>query len=93
MLKDEEIYNIFNTEKILNRPVSVCISDTSGIAGIAYWYNSYYALKNDDRIDKKDPLILAIKEKVDIEYKNGRQTVMSDDEIVSIISEIKGEAE
>ena len=37
LLKDEEIYNIFDTDKLLNRPVSVAVSNTSGLAGIAYW--------------------------------------------------------
>lgn len=36
LMKDEEIYNIFNTAKILNRPAQVAISNTSGAAGIAY---------------------------------------------------------
>ena len=33
ILKNEEIYNIFNTEKILNRPVKIAISNTSGTSG------------------------------------------------------------
>ena len=36
ILKNEEIYNIFNTEKILNRPVKIAISNTSGTSGIAH---------------------------------------------------------
>ena len=35
LLKDEEIYNIFDTARLLNRPASVQISKTSGLAGIA----------------------------------------------------------
>ena len=35
MLKNEEIYNIFDTEKFLNRPVLCAVSNTSGLAGIA----------------------------------------------------------
>ena len=45
LLKNEEIYNIFDTEKILNRPVQVAISNTSGLAGIAHWMNRHYQLK------------------------------------------------
>ena len=37
LLKNEEIYNIFDTEKFLNRPVMVAVSNTSGLAGIAHW--------------------------------------------------------
>lgn len=41
LLKNEEIYNIFDTEKFLNRPVLVAVSNTSGLAGIAHWNNTY----------------------------------------------------
>ena len=37
LLKNEEIYNIFDTEKFLNRPVLCAVSNTSGLAGIAHW--------------------------------------------------------
>ncbi len=37
--KDEEIYNIFNTAKLLNRPLSVEVNKNSGLAGVAYWLN------------------------------------------------------
>ncbi len=47
MLKNEEIYNIFDTEKFLNRPALVSVSNTSGIAGIAYWINAYYKLPKE----------------------------------------------
>ena len=49
LLKNEEIYNIFDTEKFLNRPVLCAVSNTSGLAGIAHWLNSYYGLKGEDR--------------------------------------------
>jgi isopropylmalate/homocitrate/citramalate synthase len=42
-MKNEEIYNIFDTTKILKRPMGVIITDKSGIAGIAYWVNSHRA--------------------------------------------------
>ncbi len=81
LLKDEEIYNIFNTKKILNRPASVLISKTSGLAGIAYWINENYRLKGDAVIDKRDPLVVALKEWVDAAYEGGRQSSLSDHEM------------
>ena len=48
LLKDEEIYNIFNTEKLLNRPVGVAINQTSGTAGIAHWINSFQAHRRQE---------------------------------------------
>ena len=44
LLKDAEIYTIFDTEKLLNRPASVQVAKTSGLAGIAYWINQNYHL-------------------------------------------------
>ena len=52
-MKDPEIYNIFDTELILNRPPMVAISNTSGLAGIAVWINQYYGLKGAEAIDTK----------------------------------------
>ena len=90
LLKDEEIYNIFDTNKILNRPASVSISNTSGLAGIAYWINNNYRLKGDKAIDKKHPLVIAIKEWVDKEYEDGRQTAISDIELENKIALLSG---
>jgi len=93
LLKDEEIYNIFNTEKILNRPASVAIGKTSGLAGIAYWLNNNYGVKTKKVYDKKDPLVIALKEWVDKEYEDGRQTAISNGEIEAKIDELSGGAD
>ncbi|MDP4153117.1 MAG: 2-isopropylmalate synthase [Bacillota bacterium] len=82
LLKDEEIYNIFDTAKILNRPASVTVSQVSGLAGIAYWMNNYYRLIEDKKLTKKDPIIEALKNYVDEQYANGRQTIISEEELV-----------
>lgn len=47
LLKNEEIYNVFDTGKFLNRPPLVAISNTSGLAGIAHWINTYFKLPED----------------------------------------------
>ena len=86
LLKDEEIYNIFNTSKILNRPATVTISKTSGLAGIAYWINTYYKLTGtENEVDKKSDLVVKIKEWVDKEYENERQTTISTGELVELV--------
>ena len=76
LLKDEEIYNIFNTKKLLNRPASVMISKTSGLAGIAYWINENYGLGESESVGKNDPLVVELKKWVDAEYENGRQNAL-----------------
>ena len=90
LLKDEEIYNIFNTDKLLNRPASVSIGKASGLAGIAYWINNNYRLPEDKKVDKKDPLVIALKEWIDEEYEDGRQTTLSNGEIEKKIEEFSG---
>lgn len=88
MLKDQEIYNIFDTEKILGRPPMVCIDSHSGLAGITYWINSYYDLPEEHKVDKKDEVVLKLKEYVDEQYAQGRNTVMGDDELDGFLAMI-----
>ena len=88
LLKDEEIYNAFDTKKLLKRPASVMISKTSGLAGIAYWINENYALEGDRRVDKRSPLVVALKEWIDALYEDGRQTALTPDELEAKIAEL-----
>ena len=90
LLKDEEIYNIFDTKKILGRPASVLISKTSGLAGIAYWINENYGLTGDRQVDKRSPLVVAMKDWVDREYEDGRQTNLTNEELEEKIAELSG---
>ena len=87
LLKDEEIYNIFDTEKILKRPAMVAINKNSGLAGIAYWMNQNYVLRGDDMVDKHDPTVMKLKEWVDAEYESGRTAMLSTEEIEGKIEE------
>ena len=68
--------------------MSVAVSNTSGLAGIAYWINNYYDLSDENKIDKKDNLVSEIKVWIDDEYNSGRQTVISDEELVEKINEL-----
>jgi citrate (Re)-synthase len=92
LLKDEEIYNIFNTEKILKRPVTVAIDAHSGLAGIAHWLNSHFKLKSDMAIAKTDQLVTLIKAGVDRQFAEGRTTTVGDDELELIISQVDNDA-
>ncbi|MCD8089637.1 MAG: 2-isopropylmalate synthase [Clostridiales bacterium] len=85
ILKNEEIYNIFNTEKLLKRPVKVAVSKTSGLAGIAYWLNSSY---KDKEFGKRDKATRALKAWVDRQFDNGRVTAIGDDELKKVADKI-----
>ena len=87
LLKDEEIYNIFDTKRLLNRPASVMIGKTSGLAGIAYWINDNYDLTGDAAIAKNDPLVAQLKAWVDEEYENGRQSTLGRHELEAKVQE------
>jgi isopropylmalate/homocitrate/citramalate synthase len=92
MMKDAEIYNIFDTEKILNRPAAVSISNTSGLAGIAYWLNMHYGLKGERMLTKNDWIVTEMKARVDAFYADGRTTVMGEEELEALVAELKGDA-
>jgi len=82
LLKNEEIYNIFDTDKFLKRPVLCAVSNTSGLAGIAHWINTYYKLPEDKHVDKNSELVRELKTWVDGEYEAGRVTVLTDSELI-----------
>ncbi|SHJ77708.1 beta/alpha barrel domain-containing protein [Tepidibacter formicigenes] len=85
ILKDVEIYNAFDTDKILNRPIVVAVNQYSGLAGIAAWINTYFELEEVNKISKNDSRINPIKKWIDEQYLRGRTTVISNDELKKIV--------
>ena len=80
---------MIDTETILNRPATVMITKTSGLAGIAYWINQHYKLiGTPDEIDKRSPMVVTIKEWVDAEYENGRQNAISTIELEHMVTNL-----
>ena len=88
LMKDQEIYTIFDTKKLLGIEPAVQIGKASGLAGIAYWINMNYGLKEEEKLDKRDPLVVALKGWIDLEYEGGRQTVLSNKELETKIAEL-----
>ena len=72
LLKNEEIYNI---------------SNTSGLAGIAHWINTYFHLPEEKKLDKNCELVHEVKKWVDAEYESGRVTVLTDEELLKVIDD------
>ena len=70
------------------KPAAVQISKTSGLAGIAYWINGFYGLEGEDAVTKRDELVVKMKELIDAEYEDGRQTVMTDRELDEMIQQL-----
>jgi isopropylmalate/homocitrate/citramalate synthase len=82
LIKNEEIYNIFDTATLLKRPIIPMVTDKSGKAGIAFWINSHFGLKGDASIDKRHPGVSRINKWVTDEYDSGRITSISNEELV-----------
>lgn len=82
LLKDEEIYNIFDTTKILGRAPRVAVDKTSGAAGVSWWINTYLNLPPSRRVDKKAAAVKRITEWVDAQYRQERTTSISDEEML-----------
>ena len=89
IMKDEEIYSIFDTKSILKRESAVSISNTSGLAGLAYWVNHHYRLLGtDEEVTKHDSMIEELKNEVDSMYVDGRTTIMSDEELEAMVHKL-----
>jgi len=82
--RDERIYNIFNTGKLLDRPVRVAITDKSGIDGVVKWVNDYLGLDGKDRL-RKIQLVKIGRWVVDQYEKHDRVTAISEEELVEQI--------
>ena len=87
LLKEQEIYNVFDTDSIFNRPPEVSITDRAGLAGIAYWINTQHPNFKDskNKIDKTHPGVLKIKEYIDELFKGDRRNPLTKDEMIELI--------
>ncbi len=86
ILKNQEIYNIFDTEAILNRPLQVTVTDKSGVAGIAQWLNDYVRdakIPGKGPINKRHPGVKRIYNWVMEQYAKGRTSGISPAEMVA----------
>jgi isopropylmalate/homocitrate/citramalate synthase len=86
ILKNPEIYNIFDTDKLLNRPIRVMVTDKSGMAGIAQWINENIPAltgRAAEPVGKRHPGIKHINAWVTEQYAQGRTTSISPDELLA----------
>lgn len=81
LLKNEEIYNIFDTARLLGRPPAIAINDKSGMAGVAHWLNQRRKLTADEALDKRHPGVMKMHRAIEKEYIGGRITTMSSREL------------
>ena len=85
-MKDEEIYNIFDTKHLLGRSVPIIITDKTGRAGVAYWINTNLNLEKERQISKKHPAVGKIYDAIMAVYEEtGRTTNFSHVEMEALV--------
>jgi citrate (Re)-synthase len=91
LIKDEEIYNPFDTTRLLGRPPRVAITDKSGTAGLLMWLRQHRGelaaglSKQDDRLRRLNRAVMD-------QYSAGRVTSLSDEEVDSLVGTTFGGA-
>jgi isopropylmalate/homocitrate/citramalate synthase len=78
--RNEKIYTIFDTTKLLGRPPKVAITDKSGTDGVALWVNEFLGLKGKEKLSLTK--VVKIQRWVMDQYeKKGRLTAISEEEL------------
>jgi len=85
LAKNEEIYNIFDTNSILGRDVPIIITDKSGRAGVAYWINQHLTLGPEAKVSKSHPAVGVIYHRIMASYEHGRNTSYSNKEMLALV--------
>lgn len=84
-LKNIEMYLPFDTEKLLGVPPGVSITPYSGNAGVAFWINYFFSLKNSHRVDKDHPGVMKIYGEVCKKFDKGEALTISDREMLALV--------
>jgi len=87
IMKHQEIYNIFDTDLILGRPLRVQVTDKSGMAGIAQWYNENLSQVGSGTVppvSKRHGGVKHVYRWVMEQYEKGRTTSISPDEMMAL---------
>ncbi|HYW26564.1 MAG TPA: hypothetical protein VE953_20500 [Terriglobales bacterium] len=91
LIKDEEIYNPFDTTLLLGRPPRVAITDKSGAAGLLLWMRDHRP-RLAAGLSKRDPRVRQLNETIVDAFSSGRVTSLSDDEVAALVDDTFGPA-
>ncbi len=86
LLKNPEIYSIFDTDALLKRPIKVTVTDKSGMSGIAQWLNEYVKDTpgaDHEPLSKRHPGVRNIYDWVMEQYEHGRTSSISSEEMIA----------
>jgi citrate (Re)-synthase len=82
----EQIYNIFDTTKLLGRSPRIAITDKSGVDGVAIWVNEYFGLSGEERINKIK--VHKVAQWVIDQYEiESRLSIITDEELEAMVKE------
>jgi isopropylmalate/homocitrate/citramalate synthase len=85
LLKNIEMYLPFDTEKLLDRPPGVAVSDYSGLAGVVFWINHYFRLTGENKVTKSTPGVVEIHNEIKAMYEGGRLTRIGNEEMLALV--------
>jgi isopropylmalate/homocitrate/citramalate synthase len=86
LIKDEEIYNPFDTTHLLSRPPKVAITDKSGAAGLLMWIRDHRPGLASG-LTKQDERVRRLNEAIVEEFSAGRVTSLGDDEVGVLVDQ------
>ena len=89
LIKDEEIYNPFDTALLLRRPPRVAITDKSGAAGLLLWIRDHRP-RLAVGLTKQDPRVRRLNERIIEAFSAGRVTSLGDEEVGGLVDEAFG---
>ncbi len=78
---------------VVGNKARVVITDKSGTAGIAYKINELLGLEGDRQVGDRDKIVAAVAGWISEQYREGRTTKISDEEIAQQVELNKGELE
>ena len=84
LIKDEEIYNPFDTTGLLNRPPRVAITDKSGAAGLLMWIRDHRP-ELATSLTKQDPRLRRLSDEIVQQFSDGRVTSLGDEEVGHLV--------
>jgi citrate (Re)-synthase len=87
MIKDEEIYNPFDTTRLLKRDPGVAITDKSGAAGLLMWMKRHRPAEAEG-LDKRDPRLGRLLNRVMAQYDDGRVIALPDEEVDALVVQV-----
>ncbi len=86
--KDEEIYSIFDTTRLLGRVPGVLVTDKVGVAGVALWLERELG-RPPGSIAKDDATVLGLHRWVEGLFMSGRVTAVSDAELRAALEDLR----